>query len=90
MAVIGQLIRKLNDALGSTSIIVTHDVVESLSIVDYLYFISDGVIVGEGTPQEVRETHLPYVRQFVRGETEGPVPFHYPAPPYAQDMGLAA
>ena len=90
MAVIGQLIRTLNDALGSTSIIVTHDVIESLAIVDYLYFISDGVIVGHGTPDEVRNSQHPYVRQFVHGETEGPVPFHYPARPYAQDVGLAA
>jgi phospholipid/cholesterol/gamma-HCH transport system ATP-binding protein len=90
LAVIGQLIRKLNDALGSTSIIVTHDVVESLQIVDYLYFISDGVIVGEGTPEEIRRSELPYVRQFVHGESEGPVPFHYPARPYASDVGLGA
>jgi phospholipid/cholesterol/gamma-HCH transport system ATP-binding protein len=89
LAVIGQLIRKLNDALGSTSIIVTHDVLESLQIVDYLYFISDGVIVGEGTPDEIRRSDLPYVRQFVRGETDGPVPFHYPAEAYAADVGLA-
>jgi phospholipid/cholesterol/gamma-HCH transport system ATP-binding protein len=88
MATIGTLIRTLNDALGSTSVIVTHDVFESLSIVDYLYFISDGVIVGEGTPEEIRHSDLPYVRQFVHGEPDGPVPFHYPAPPYARDVGL--
>ena len=88
LAVIGQLIRKLNDALGSTSIIVTHDVLESLQIVDYLYFISDGVIVGEGTPEEIKRSELPYVRQFVHGEIDGPVPFHYPAKPYAVDAGL--
>ncbi len=90
MAVIGQLVRRLNDALGATSIVVTHDVVESMHIVDYLYFISEGVIVGEGTPDEVRGSSLPYVRQFVRGETDGPVPFHYPARPYAVDVGLEA
>ena len=90
LAVIGQLIRKLNDALGSTSIIVTHDVLESLQIVDYLYFIADGAIVGEGTPDEIRRSELPYVRQFVHGESEGPVPFHYPAKAYAADVGLAA
>jgi len=88
MATIGTLIRTLNDALGSTSIIVTHDVLESLTMVDYLYFISDGVIVGEGTPEEIRRSQLPYVKQFVHGEAEGPVPFHYPAPPYARDVGL--
>jgi phospholipid/cholesterol/gamma-HCH transport system ATP-binding protein len=89
LAVIGQLIRKLNDALGATSIVVTHDVVESLQIVDYLYFISDGVIVGEGAPEEIRRSSLPYVRQFVHGEIDGPVPFHYPAKPYGEDVGLS-
>ena len=89
LAVIGRLIRTLNDALGSTSIIVTHDVQETLQLVDYLYFLSNGVIVGEGTPAEVRRSGLPYVKQFVHGETDGPVPFHYPAAPYARDVGLA-
>ena len=89
LAVIGQLVRKLNDALGATSIIVTHDVLESLQIVDYLYFIADGVIVGEGTPAQVRDSDRPYVRQFVHGEIDGPVPFHYPAQPYASEVGLA-
>ncbi len=68
---------------------VSHDVVESLNIVDYLYFISEGVIVGEGTPDEIRASEHPYVRQFVRGDGEGPVGFHYPAPTWAQDAGLA-
>lgn len=90
MAVIGTLMRKLNDALGATSIVVSHDVMESMQIVDYLYVIADGVIVGEGTPDEVRRSGLPYLRQFVQGEIEGPVPFHYPAPPYAEDVRLAA
>ena len=89
MATIGTLIRTLNGALGSTSIIVTHDVFESLGIVDYLYFISDGVIVGEGTPEEIRRSDTPYVRQFVRGEMDGPVPFHYPARPWSHDARLA-
>jgi phospholipid/cholesterol/gamma-HCH transport system ATP-binding protein len=90
LAVIGQLIRKLNDALDSTTIIVTHDVVESLNIVDYLYFIADGVIVGEGTPDEIRRSELPYVKQFVHGEIDGPVPFHFPARPYTDDVGATA
>ena len=68
----------------------THDVLESLNIVDYLYFISEGVIVGEGTPAEIRASRLPYVKQFVHGETDGPVPFHYPARAYAADVGLAS
>jgi phospholipid/cholesterol/gamma-HCH transport system ATP-binding protein len=89
LAVIGQLIRKLNDALGATSILVSHDVYECLQIVDYLYFMSDGRIVGEGTPDQVRASTDPFVRQFVHGETDGPVPFHYQARPYAIDVGLA-
>jgi phospholipid/cholesterol/gamma-HCH transport system ATP-binding protein len=89
LAVIGQLIRKLNFALGATSIVVSHDVVEVMQICDYLYLISDGVIVGEGTPAEIRASTLPLVRQFVLGESEGPVPFHYPSRPYAVDVGLA-
>jgi phospholipid/cholesterol/gamma-HCH transport system ATP-binding protein len=90
MSVIGTLIRRLNDTLGATSIIVTHDVVESLQIVDYLYFVAEGRVVGEGTPQQIRATDLPVVHQFVHGETDGPVPFHYPAPEYAEDVGLGA
>jgi phospholipid/cholesterol/gamma-HCH transport system ATP-binding protein len=90
LAVIGQLIRKLNDALGATSIVVSHDVYECLQIVDYLYFVSEGRIVGEGTPQEVQASEDPFVRQFVHGQTDGPVPFHYASRPYPVDVGLAA
>lgn len=89
MSVVGSLIRRLNDALGATSIIVTHDVVESLQIVDYLYFVAEGRVVGEGTPAQIRASVLPTVRQFVHGEIDGPVPFHYPAPEYGEDVGLA-
>ena len=88
LAVIGQLIRRLNDALGATSIVVSHDVYECLQIVDYLYFVSEGRIVGEGTPAEVRASGDPFVRQFVHGEPDGPVPFHVPARPYAIDVNL--
>jgi len=86
--VIANLIRRLNDALGATSIVVTHDVEASFKIVDYVYFVSAGVIVAEGPPDALLESTLPFVRQFVRGETDGPVPFHYPAPAYARDLGL--
>ena len=79
LGIVGQLIRKLNDALGITSVVVTHDVYESLKIVDYLYFVSDGRIVAQGTPDEVRASTDPFVRQFVDGQPDGPVPFHYPA-----------
>jgi phospholipid/cholesterol/gamma-HCH transport system ATP-binding protein len=90
LAVIGKLIRTLNEALGSTSIIVSHDVVECLHLVDYLYFVSDGRIAGEGTPDEIRRSTNPFVRQFVHGEPDGPVPFHVAARPYAVDVGLAS
>jgi phospholipid/cholesterol/gamma-HCH transport system ATP-binding protein len=86
LGVIGQLIRQLNDALGATSIMVTHDVQESLLIVDYIYFVSNGRIVAEGTPDEIRASDDPFVHQFVHAEADGPVRFHYPAPPLAQDF----
>ena len=88
LTVIGNLIRRLTDALGMTSIVVTHDVQESLKIVDYVYFIADGVIAAHGTPEEVRESVAPFVHQFVHGEEDGPVPFHYPAQAYARDLKL--
>ena len=90
LGVVGQLIRKLNDALGATSIVVTHDIQESLQIVDYIYFVSEGSIVGEGTPDEIRASDMPYIQQFVKGEMDGPVPFHYPAQPYEKQLGLSA
>ena len=88
LSVIGSLIRRLTDALGMTSIVVTHDVQESLKIVDYVYFISEGVIAAHGTPAEVQESITPFVHQFVHGEEDGPVPFHYPASAYARDLRM--
>jgi phospholipid/cholesterol/gamma-HCH transport system ATP-binding protein len=89
LGVIGNLIRRLNDALGATSIVVTHDVQESLKIVDYVYFMSEGVVVAQGTPEEIRSSGEGYVHQFVHGEMDGPVPFHYGRVPYASDLRLA-
>jgi phospholipid/cholesterol/gamma-HCH transport system ATP-binding protein len=86
--VIANLIRRLNDALGATSIVVTHDVEESFKIVDYIYFVSAGVIVAQGTPESLRNSQESFVHQFVHGDTDGPVPFHYPAPAYTSDLGL--
>jgi phospholipid/cholesterol/gamma-HCH transport system ATP-binding protein len=86
LGVVGQLIRQLNDALGTTSVVVTHDVYESLKIVDYLYFVSEGKIVAQGTPDAVHASTDPFVRQFVDGEADGPVPFHYPARPYRREL----
>jgi phospholipid/cholesterol/gamma-HCH transport system ATP-binding protein len=88
LGVVGQLIRKLNDALGSTTVVVTHDVYESMKIVDYIYFVSDGRIAAQGTPAEVRESADPLVRQFVDGQPDGPVPFHVPAQPLATELAL--
>ena len=90
LGIVGQLIRKLNDALGITSVIVTHDVYESLKIVDYLYFVSAGRIIAQGTPDEVRASTDPFVRQFVDGEADGPVPFHVGAPPLAEEFAVHA
>lgn len=86
LGVIGQLIRKLNDALGATSIMVTHDIQESLQIVDYIYFLNGGRVVAEGTPDEIRSSSDPFVYQFVHAEAEGPVHFDYPAPPVRQEF----
>jgi phospholipid/cholesterol/gamma-HCH transport system ATP-binding protein len=88
MGVIGNLIKKLNAALGATSIVVTHDVQESLKIVDFVYFVADGMIVAQGTPEEIRNSKHPFVHQFVWGESDGPMPFHYPAPAIKQDLDL--
>jgi phospholipid/cholesterol/gamma-HCH transport system ATP-binding protein len=88
--VIVRLIRQLNDSLGATSIIVTHDVQEALGVVDYVYFMAAGKVIAQGTPDEIRASGEPFVRQFVNGASEGPVPFHYPAPGYEADLELAA
>jgi phospholipid/cholesterol/gamma-HCH transport system ATP-binding protein len=88
LTVIGDLIRRLNDSLGATSIVVTHDIQESLNIVDYVYFMASGVIVAEGTPAEIRASNQDFVHQFVHGEMDGPVPFHYPGSGYRQDLNL--
>ena len=86
LGVIGQLIRRLNDSLGATSIVVTHDVAEALELVDYVYYMAAGKVEFHGTPGEVRAAGLPSLRQFVYGEPDGPVPFHFPAPEYRQDL----
>ena len=90
MGVTANLIRKLNDALGSTSIVVSHDVHESFSIADYVYFLSQGKIVAQGTPTQMHESDDPYVKQFVNAEADGPVPFHYPGRSIAEQMGMKA
>ncbi|MBL8484330.1 MAG: ABC transporter ATP-binding protein [Rhodocyclaceae bacterium] len=86
MGVIGQLVRRLNAALGASSIIVTHDVHEALQLVDYVYFVSEGRIVAEGTADEVRASREPFVHQFVWAEPDGPVPFDYSARPFREQL----
>ncbi len=90
LGVTGNLIRRLTDTLGVTSIVVTHDIQESLRMVDYVYFVSAGVIAAQGTPDQLRASVEPFVHQFVHGQEEGPVPFHYPAQSYAEELELAA
>ena len=89
LGVIGNLLRRLNDALGATSIVVTHDVQETLKLVDYVYFMADGQIVAQGTPDEIRNSDKPFVHQFVWGETDGPLPFHVDGEPALGDGALA-
>jgi phospholipid/cholesterol/gamma-HCH transport system ATP-binding protein len=86
--VIAQLIRRLNDALGATSIVVTYDVPETLKVVDYAYFIHDGVVVAAGTPQELSSSTDPAVHQFIHAKPDGPVAFHYPGEPFARDLRI--
>jgi phospholipid/cholesterol/gamma-HCH transport system ATP-binding protein len=90
MGVLMRLIRTMNEALGLTSIVVSHDVDEVLSISDYAYVIANGKVLDHGPPDAVRGTASDYVKQFLRGEPDGPVRFHYPASDYAADlMGTA-
>jgi phospholipid/cholesterol/gamma-HCH transport system ATP-binding protein len=89
MGVAANLIRKLNDTTGATSMMVSHDVQECFAICDYAYLMSSGGrVVAHGKPQELSQSDDPEVRQFIRGEPDGPVRFHYPAVPLAQDLGL--
>lgn len=83
-----RLIRQLNDAMGLTSIVVSHDLTETFAIADQVVILANGKIAAIGTPEEVRNSQDPLVHQFVHAEPEGPVHFHYPAPTIAQDFGL--
>lgn len=82
MGVLVRLIRSLRDALGLTSIIVSHDVTETLSIADYVYVVADGKVMGEGTPEQLRASSSEYVQQFLQGQADGPVKFQYSQTPY--------
>lgn len=86
MAVIVKLIKELNDALGLTSIIVSHDIAETAKIADYIYIIADGKVIGQGSPEVLMQSAQPMVHQFVRGVADGVVPFHYPAPSFKEEL----
>ncbi len=86
--VIAQLIRRLNDALGTTSIVVTYDVSETLKLVDYIYVIAEGKLAGAGTPAELLASEDPFLKQFLHALPDGPVQFDLPAPPIAEDLRL--
>ena len=83
-----QLIRNLNEALGLTSIVVTYNVKQALLVADYAYVISDGEVVGKGTPKEIESSSSPYLHQFVNALPDGPVRFHFPGPPLEDDLRL--
>jgi phospholipid/cholesterol/gamma-HCH transport system ATP-binding protein len=89
LGITANLIRTLNQALGATSILVTHDVPESFAIADYVYFLANGTVLAHGTPAQLRESSDPTVRQFIDGAPDGPFRFHYPAhATLAADFGL--
>lgn len=84
MGVLVKLIKELNDALDLTSVVVTHDVTEVLTIADYIYIIADQRVIGEGTADQIKMSDSPLVQQFLQGKADGPVPFHFPSQPIEQ------
>ncbi|MDQ8036896.1 MAG: ATP-binding cassette domain-containing protein [Pedobacter sp.] len=86
MGVLVTLIRTLREALGLTTVIVSHDIDETMSIADYIYVLADGQVIGEGTPEQLRASESPFVQQFLNGHADGPVRFRYPAPSFADDI----
>jgi phospholipid/cholesterol/gamma-HCH transport system ATP-binding protein len=86
--VVANLIRRLNDALGLTSIVVSYDAHEALKVIDYVYFLADGVVVAHGPTEEIKRSEHPFVHQFIRGRPDGPVAFHFKAEPIAKDLEL--
>tara|TARA_R110000868_G_scaffold317275_3_gene578078 strand:- start:545 stop:1345 length:801 start_codon:yes stop_codon:yes gene_type:complete len=84
MGVLVKLIKALNDALQLTSVVVTHDVTEVLTIADYIYILAEKKVIGSGTPEQIKNSDSPLVQQFLQGHADGPVPFHYPASDIAQ------
>lgn len=89
LGITARLIRDMNQALGATSILVTHDIPETFEIADYVYFIANGRIAAEGTPDDLRASTDPFVQQFVSANPDGPVPFHYPGKTLLEDFGAS-
>jgi phospholipid/cholesterol/gamma-HCH transport system ATP-binding protein len=90
LGITARLIKNMNAALGATSILVTHDIPETFEIADYVYFIANGMIAAEGTPDDLRASSDPFVKQFVSANPDGPVPFHYPGKSLSEDFGASA
>ncbi len=86
MGVIVKLIKEIHQALGMTSIIVSHDVAEANQISDHIYLISGGNLIGQGKPSEMLQSHEPAIKQFIHGIPDGIVPFHYPARDYTEEL----
>ncbi|EGA69273.1 hypothetical protein VISI1226_21906 [Vibrio sinaloensis DSM 21326] len=86
MGVLVELIRNLNQALGVTSIVVSHDVPEVMSIADWVYILANGKVIASGTPEELRNNPDPQVQQFLQGDADGPVPFRFPAQPISEEL----
>jgi phospholipid/cholesterol/gamma-HCH transport system ATP-binding protein len=90
LATVAQLIRRLNDALGCASIVVSHDIKDAFAIADHVFLLAGGRIAAQGTPRQMRESDDPNVRQFLEGDIDGPIAFHHQARPLADDLGLGA
>jgi len=88
MGVLVRLIRNLNDALGLTSIVVSHDIEEASSIADYIYLLSGGKVVADGTAEDLANSDSEWAQQFMKGKPDGPVPFHFQADSYASDLKI--
>src|SRR5262249_8411990 len=86
LGIIVKLIKDLNSALGITTVLVSHDVPEVASIADYIYVLSQGAIIGAGTPTQLAQDNTPAVKQFMHGLADGAMPFHYPARAYGEDL----
>lgn len=90
MGVLVKLIKMVNETLGMTSIVVSHDIHETISIADYVYLIANGKVIGSGDPESLIDSDNAWIRQFMQGFADGPVPFHYPAQDYATALGEKA